>query len=105
MPARSRKFCLAGQGILLMYDEIRQMNSCARCRAKNMTAGELLAWSVGKTAGIYNSVLPGAPLYVWNDMFDPNHNAVNNFYFVEGDIGGLVEGVARQYHGHNELES
>ncbi len=33
---------------MLGYDEIRQMNSCASCRAKNMTAGQLLAWSVGR---------------------------------------------------------
>ncbi len=78
----------AGSGIFLGYDEMRQMNSCASCRAKNMTAGELLAWSVEQTARIYQSAIPGAPLYIWSDMFDPYHNATQNFYYVEGDIAG-----------------
>ena len=92
--ARSIKKALpAGGGILMGYDEMRQMNSCASCRAKNMTAGELLAWSVDRLIHLYDSVLPGAPLYVWNDMFDPNHNAVKNYFFVEGDLAGSWKGL------------
>ncbi len=77
-----------GNGIFIGYDEMRQMNSCASCRAKNMTAGELLAWSVTQSTRIYQSAIPGAPLYIWSDMFDPYHNARKNFYYVEGDIAG-----------------
>jgi hypothetical protein len=88
-----KKVLPAGQGILMSYDEMRQMNSCGLCRAKNMTAGELLAWNVGQVIRLYNSVIPGAPLYVWSDMFDPNHNAVNNFYQVEGDLSGSWKGL------------
>lgn len=92
--ARSIKKVLpTGQGILMSYDEVRQMNSCARCRAKKMTAGELLAWSTGQTIRLYNSIIPGAPLYIWSDMYDPNHNAVDNFYLVEGDISGSWKGL------------
>jgi hypothetical protein len=82
-----------GAGILMQYDEIRQMNSCASCRAKNMPAGELLAWSVGESVRTYGSLLPGAPLYVWSDMFDPFHNARNHYYYVEGDLTGSWKGV------------
>lgn len=80
-------------GVLIGYDEIRQMNSCAKCRAKNMTAGELLAWSVGQTLGVYRPILPEAHLYTWSDMFDPNHNARNHYYYVEGDLAGSWKGV------------
>lgn len=80
-------------GIVLGYDEIRQMNSCANCRAKNMTAGQLLAWSVGETIKTYSSVAPGHPLYTWSDMFDPKHNARQNYFSVEGDLAGGWTGI------------
>ncbi len=92
--ARSIKKVLpATGGILVGYDEMRQMNSCASCRAKNMTAGQLLAWSVGQSIALYRSIAPGAPLYFWSDMFDPYHNAVKNYFFVEGDLADSWKGL------------
>jgi hypothetical protein len=88
-----KKLLPSGGGIFIGYDEIRQMNSCEKCRAKNLTAGELLAWSVGQSVKVYDTVLPEAPLYTWNDMFDPYHNARNNYYLVEGDIAGSWKGL------------
>ena len=79
--------------VLLGYDEVRQANSCLRCRAKNMTAGELLAWSVSQTLDIYRPLLPNTQYWVWNDMFDPHHNARDNFYYVEGTLAGSWKGV------------
>lgn len=83
----------SGAGIFLQYDELRQMNSCGSCRAKNMTPGQLLAASVGQSIQVINSVIPSAPLYVWSDMFDPYHNATGNYYYVEGDLSGAWSGV------------
>ncbi len=83
-----RRVLPSGAGIMMQYDEIRQMNSCGSCRAKHMTAGELLAWNVEYAIHTFNSALPRAPLYVWNDMFDPYHNALNNYYYVEGTLAG-----------------
>jgi hypothetical protein len=82
-----------GAGVLMQYDEIRQMNSCATCRAKNMTAAGLLSWSVNESARTYANVLPGSPLYIWSDMFDPYHNARNHYYYVEGDLSGAAQGL------------
>lgn len=83
----------SGAGIFMQYDELRQANSCLTCKAKNMTAGELLAWSVVNSIQTYNSVIPGAPLYVWSDMFDPYHNAVASYFNVEGDLSGSWKGL------------
>ena len=80
-------------GLMLGYDEIRQMNSCASCRARNWSAGQLLAWSVGNMAKTYESVAPGNSLYVWNDMFDPYQNGRKNYFHVEGDLAGAVAGI------------
>lgn len=82
-----------GGGYFMQYDEMWQMNSCADCRAKNMTAGQLLASQVGQAIQVYNTVSPGAPLYVWSDMFDPYHNATPNYGYVEGDLTGSWTGL------------
>jgi hypothetical protein len=82
-----------GSGLFLGYDEIRQANSCGSCRARHLSAGQLLAWSVGQTIKIYGAVAPHHPLYIWNDMFDPYHNAHANYFYVEGDLAGSWFGV------------
>ena len=82
-----------GGGYFMQYDEMWQMNSCAACKAKNLTAGQLLASQVGQAIQVYQSVSPGAPLYVWSDMFDPYHNATPNYGYVEGDLTGSWEGL------------
>jgi hypothetical protein len=79
--------------ILFSYDELRQANSCFACRSKNLTAGQLVAWSIGKTIQIYQNAIPSAQLFVWNDMFDPYHNAHDGYYYVEGDLAGSWKGV------------
>lgn len=80
-------------GFFLSYDEMRHMNSCDLCRQKSLSAGQLLAWSMERSVAEVNAVRPGAQLYVWNDMFDPYHNAVNHYYSVEGDIAGSWAGL------------
>jgi len=86
----------AKTGIFLGYDEMRQVDSCELCRAKNMTAGELLAWNVGQTWSSITAVTPGVTAYVWDDMFDPNHNATASYqyaYPVLGDLTGSWLGL------------
>jgi hypothetical protein len=83
-------------GYLLSYDEMRHMNSCASCKAKNLTAGKLLAWHVANTYQLYHSLAPDAPIYFWNDMFDPYHNAHDHYYRVEGDIAESWTGLPPQ---------
>ncbi|MFL6463752.1 MAG: hypothetical protein ACJ73N_05010 [Bryobacteraceae bacterium] len=80
-------------GLFLGYDEIRQANSCGSCRSRQLSAGQLLAWNVRQTISAYNSVAPNHPLYIWNDMFDPYHNAHANYFYVEGDLAGSWSGI------------
>lgn len=70
-----------GSGLFLSYDEMRHMNSCALCRARGLTPGALLAANVRRMAAQMRRF---GPLYIWSDMFDPLHNAVDHFYDVEG---------------------
>jgi hypothetical protein len=80
-------------GYLFQYDELRQMNSTASARAMNMTPAQLLDWHFNQTYSLYRGLKANAPIYVWGDMFDPNMNAVNNYYLVEGDLTGSWTGL------------
>ncbi|HEY3820212.1 MAG TPA: carbohydrate binding domain-containing protein [Polyangiaceae bacterium] len=83
-----------GAGVFLGYDEMRQGDSCALCQSKNMTGGQLLAWNVGQTVSTLQSVWGGGTtFYFWDDMFSPYHNAVANYYDVEGDLTGSWTGL------------
>ncbi len=79
-----------GSPFLLSHDEIRQMNSCAECRARQLTAGALLAQHTGR---IVDKLKPLGPLYIWSDMFDPGHNARAHFYQVEGTLAQSWKGL------------
>lgn len=82
-------------GFLMSHDEIRCMNQCAACRNMHMTAGELLAWNIHKSAAIIRQIRPDASIWVWNDMFDPMHNAVDHYYAVNGSLAGSWKGLDR----------
>jgi hypothetical protein len=74
------------QRVLLNTDEIRMGGTCEACKGRNM--GELLGESVTRQAQILRKHIPGAKIYVWSHMFDPNHNAHGNYYLVQGDFTG-----------------
>jgi len=78
---------------LMSHDELRVMNQCALCQSKKMTPGELLAWNVKQAAQIIRDVRPDAEIWVWSDMFDPMHNAVDHFYAVNGSLAGSWKGL------------
>lgn len=78
---------------LMSHDEMRVMNWCALCQSRNMTPGELLADNIRGAAQIIRDVRPDAGIWVWNDMFDPMHNAVDNYYAVNGSLKGSWLGL------------
>jgi hypothetical protein len=77
----------------MSHDELRVMNQCALCQSKQMTPGQLLAWNVHKAAEIIRAIRPDAEIWVWSDMFDPMHNAVDHYYAVNGSLKGSWEGL------------
>lgn len=77
----------------MSHDELRVVNQCALCRSKGMTAGQLLAWNVHEAAQIIRQARPDAEIWVWSDMFDPMHNAVDQYYAVNGSLAGSWEGL------------
>ena len=75
---------LQPRSVLLNMDEIRMGGTCQACKGRNM--GELLGECVTKTASILRDHIPSVEIYIWSDMFDPNHNAHGKYYLVDGDF-------------------
>lgn len=72
--------------VLLNMDEVRMGSTCKACAGRDMA--QLLGECVTKQAAAIRRHSPNAQVYVWSDMFDPNHNARGNYYLVQGDFTG-----------------
>lgn len=83
------------RGYMMSHDEIRILNQCGACRARGLDAGALLADNVRTCIRILREVNPGGRIYVWSDMFDPHHNARDDYYLVRGNLAGSWEGLDR----------
>ncbi len=81
------------KGYMMSHDEIRVLNWCAACQRRNLDAGAILADNVRTCVRILRELNPGGRIYVWSDMFDPNHNAHKDYYLVRGDLTGSWEGL------------
>ncbi|MCS6831582.1 MAG: hypothetical protein NZ749_13190, partial [bacterium] len=79
--------------VILSMDEVRMGGTCAACRGKEMA--RLLGECVTKQVHILRRINPRVQVYVWSDMFDPNHNAHANYYLVQGDFTGSWKHIPR----------
>jgi hypothetical protein len=77
----------------MSHDEIRIINWCALCQSRHLTPGELLADNVHRAAQVIRDLRPDAEIWVWNDMFDPMHNAVDDYYACNGTLRGSWKGL------------
>lgn len=80
--------------IFMQHDEMRVANWCTLCQAQHKTPGQLLAENIRRCQQIAHEVSPQARLYVWSDMFDPYHNAHDDYYLVNGTWAGSWEGLS-----------
>ena len=81
-------------GFLMSHDELRVMNQCALCQSRKLTPGQILADNVRKCAKMIRDLRPDAEIWVWNDMFDPMHNAVpSGYYVVNGPLTDSWKGL------------
>jgi hypothetical protein len=75
------------------HDEIRVLNWDDSCVKRKLEAGPVLADNVRVCTQILDEVNPGGGIYVWSDMFDPNHNAHTGYYLVRGSLKDSWEGL------------
>jgi hypothetical protein len=91
--ARRMHAAWGAKGYMMSHDEIRVLNWCNACQKRNLDAGALVADNARTCLSILREVNPGGRIYVWSDMFDPNHNAHKDYYLVRGDLAGSWEGL------------
>ena len=78
-------------GMLVNYNEIRVGNW--EERPTPMTEGQAIASSFKYDENFIHQTNPNMKVFVWNDMFDPYHNAVDNYYLVNGTCDGSYNGL------------
>ena len=79
--------------VLLGTDEIRMGGTCAACRGKDMA--KLLGECITKQEQIIHKYLPDCKVMVWSDMLNPNQNAVDHYYLVQGSFVGSWKYVSK----------
>jgi hypothetical protein len=80
---------------MMSHDEWRVMNWCEACQKRKLTPGQIAADSVRTCTELLHAAAPDARVFVWNDMFDPFHNARDHYYLVNGDLKDSWEGLAK----------
>jgi len=83
------------RSFFLDMDEIRAGGSCASCKARGLTMGQILGDCLTRQVAILRAARPDANVYVWSDMLDPSHNAHGRFYLVDGDFAGSWEAAPK----------
>ncbi len=71
------------------HDEIRNMNRDAACLNRHMSPAQLLAENMHKCDSLISKSAPASRRFMWSDMLDSLHNAVNNYYLINGDLRGV----------------
>ena len=81
---------------LLSMDEVRLGGSCQACKRRGLSLAEILGDCITRQFRMLREFHPGAEIFVWSDMLDPNHNARANYYLVDGDYTGSWNYVPRE---------
>ena len=72
------------KGLFLSHDEIRVAGQCPLCVNSGKTPGQLYAENVRQCVSLSRKRVPGGRTLVWSDMFDPYHNAIDDYYLSNG---------------------
>jgi hypothetical protein len=79
---------LAPRRYMMSMDELRMGGSCETCKRRKLTMAEIVGDATTRQFRMIRELDPKAEVYVWSDMYDPNHNARDKYYLVEGDLTG-----------------
>ncbi len=83
-------------GYMMSHDEWRLFGRDESCRSRHLTPGQIIAENARQCVSFAHAAAPQATLYTWSDMFDPHHNAVKDYYLVDGDLAGGWEGLPKE---------
>jgi hypothetical protein len=79
---------LAPRKYFLSMDEVRIGGFCRACQDRRLPMSEILGDCVKRQCEMIHAVDPDAQIFVWSDMFDPNHNARAKYYLIDGSFAG-----------------
>jgi hypothetical protein len=79
---------LAPKKYFLSMDEVRVGGFCEACRRRHLSMAQILGDCVTRQYKMIRAANPRAEVYVWSDMFDPNHNARDKYYLIGGSFEG-----------------
>ncbi len=77
-------------GFKIHINEVPIANWDPSCTSSGLTPAELLGSYVRQMYNIIQARRPGAPVQVYGDMFDPNHNARDCHWAVNGTLAGSL---------------
>ena len=72
----------------LSGDEIRHAGWCKRCQSRGLSSAELVGDCITRQVELIRNANLDAEVLIWSDMLDPNHNAKDKYYLVNGDLAG-----------------
>ncbi len=79
---------LAPKKYFLSMDEVRVGGFCDACKNRHLSMAQILGDCVTRQHQMIRAANPKAEVYVWSDMFDPNHNAKEEYYLIDGSFHG-----------------
>ncbi len=79
--------------LFLQYDEVRSGGYEPADAASFNLSGEVLADHFQRSYNLTLSHGGGKPVFTWSDMFDPNHNAVSDYFQVNNSMAGSWAGL------------
>jgi hypothetical protein len=79
---------LAPKKYFLSMDEVRVGGFCEACKNRHLSMAQILGDCVTRQYQMIRAANPQAEVYVWSDMFDPNHNAKEKYFLIDGSFDG-----------------
>jgi hypothetical protein len=79
---------LAPKKYFLSMDEVRVGGFCEACKSRRLSMAQILGDCLTRQHQMIHTANPKAEIYVWSDMFDPNHNAREKYYLIDGSFQG-----------------
>jgi len=79
---------IAPKKYFLSMDEVRVGGFCQACQRRHLSMAQILGDCVTRQYRMIRAANPQAEVYVWSDMFDPNHNAKKEYYLIDGSFLG-----------------
>ena len=77
---------LAPKKYFLSMDEVRVGGFCEACKRRHLSMAQILGDCLTRQHQMIRTANPKAEIYVWSDMFDPNHNAREKYYLIDGSF-------------------